>query len=41
MMNAAVQTAKDTTFEFIRWVLVRLTQTIYTMARMALQIAHR
>lgn len=41
MMNATIQTAKDITVEFIRWVLIRLTQTIYTMASMALQVAHR
>jgi hypothetical protein len=41
MMNAAVKVAKDITVEFIRWVLLRLTQTIYNMARMALQVVHR
>ena len=41
MMNATVRTAKDMTFEFIRWVLIQLTQTIYTVARMALPVAHR
>lgn len=41
MMNAAIKVAKDITVEFIRWVLIRLTQTIYTMAKMALQVVHR
>jgi hypothetical protein len=41
MMNAAVKVAKDITVEFIRWVLLRLTQIIYNMARMALQVVHR
>lgn len=41
MMNAAVKVAKDITVEFIRWVLLRLTQTVYNLARMALQAVHR
>ena len=41
MLNSTVQVGADMTFQFIRWVLMRLIQSVYRLANMAFDLVHR
>jgi hypothetical protein len=41
MLNSTVRVGADITFQFIRWVLMRLIQSVYRLANMAFDLVHR
>ena len=41
MLGSAVRVGADITFQFIRWVFMRLIQSVYRLANMAFEMVHR